>query len=490
MTSALSLLWPTLLGAFSVFGFAPYGLFLVPIVTLALFFVRLGHVAPRRAFWQGYAFGLGYFLAGVSWVFVSLHEFGQMPWPLAALATFMFCAFLALFPALATGLAARLTASTVWRLGLALPASWVLLEWLRGWILTGFPWLAVGYAQVPDSPLAGFAPIFGVYGVSLFTALVAGALAVRSRVGWIAVAAIGLTGWGAQSLRWTEPVGAPVAVSLVQGNVAQSMKFSLAQRDATLLDYLALVRRSEGQLTILPETALPMFWREVPAAYRAAMAETARARGGDVLIGVPTLAIDGRYFNSVVSTGQAPQQAFHKVHLVPFGEFVPRGFAWLVEQMQIPLGDFSRGAPDQPPLAVAGQQVAMNICYEDVFGEELIHALPEATLMANVSNDAWFGDSAAPWQHLQIAQMRALETGRVWLRANNTGVTAAIAVDGRVIGQLPLFAQGILEVRVQGRGGLTPFARWGNAPALLLALLILIVAGGRGWMGVRRAARR
>ena len=490
MTSALSLLWPALLGAFSVFGFAPHGYFLVPIVTLALLFVRLAHVVPRRAFWQGYAFGLGYFLAGVSWVFVSLHEFGQMPWPLAALATFLFCAFLALFPALATGLAARLTTNAPWRLALALPASWMLLEWVRGWILTGFPWLAVGYSQAPESPLAGFAPLFGVYGVSLLTALVAGALALRSRLGWIAVVGIGLIGWGAQSLRWTEPVGAPVTASLVQGNVAQSMKFDPARLEQTLLDYLSLVRRSEGRLTILPETALPMFWRDVPTDYRAAMADAARARGGDVLIGVPTLDIEGHYFNSVVSAGQAPQQAFHKAHLVPFGEFVPPGFAWIVAQMRIPLGDFSRGEPAQPPLAVAGQQVAMNICYEDVFGEELIHALPTATLMANISNDAWFGDSGAPWQHLQIAQMRALETGRVWLRANNTGITAAIGADGRVIGQLPPFVQGVLEVRVQGRSGMTPFARWGNVPALLLAALALMLAGWRGRGGAVYRTRR
>ena len=240
----------------------------------------------------------------------------------------------------------------------------------------------------------------------------------------------------------------------------------------------------------MPETALPMFWRDVPTDYRAAMADAARARGGDVLIGVPTLDIEGHYFNSVVSAGQAPQQAFHKVHLVPFGEFVPPGFAWIVAQMRIPLGDFSRGEPNQPPLAVAGQQVAMNICYEDVFGEELIHALPTATLMANISNDAWFGDSGAPWQHLQIAQMRALETGRVWLRANNTGITAAIGADGRVIGQLPPFVQGVLEVRVQGRSGMTPFARWGNVPALLLAALALMLAGWRGRGGAVYRTRR
>ncbi len=490
MTSALSLLWPTLLGALSVFGFAPHGYFLVPIMALALLFVRLAYVSPRKGFWQGYAFGLGYFLAGVSWVFVSLHEFGQMVWPLAALATFLFGAFLALFPAVAAGLAARLTTHTAWRLALALPASWVLLEWVRGWILTGFPWQALGYSQVPESPLAGFAPILGVYGVSLLTALVAGALALRSRVGWVVAAVIGLIGWGAQSLRWTEPVGAPVTVSLVQGNVAQSMKFEPDRLEATLLDYLTLVRRSEGRLTILPETALPIFWRDVPTNYRAALADAARGRGGDVLVGVPTLDIEGRYFNSVVSVGQAPQQVFHKAHLVPFGEFVPPGFAWLVQQMQIPLGDFSRGALDQPPLAVAGQQVAMNICYEDVFGEELIHALPAATLMANVSNDAWFGDSGAPWQHLQIAQMRALETGRVWLRANNTGITAAIAADGHVIALLPPFTRGVLEVAVQGRSGLSPFARWGNTPAVLLSILALILVVGRGWMGVRRGARR
>jgi apolipoprotein N-acyltransferase len=481
------LFWPLALGAVSVFGFAPYGHFWLPVLTLALLFMRVRVVSPRMAFAQGYLFGLGFFLAGVSWVFVSLHTFGQLPWPLAGLATFLFCAFLALFPAAALGLAARLTAHPALRLLVTAPAFWMLFEWLRGWIFTGFPWLAMGYAQAPDSPLAAFAPLLGVYGLSLLTALAAGAIALRNRLGLMTLLGLGLVSWGAQQPDWTAPTGAPVTVSLVQGNVAQDLKFQPGRLETTLLDYLRLVQGAHGRLTILPETALPLFWHDVPLSYQTALADAARARGGDAVVGVPTLNADGRYFNSVLSTGRAPQQGFHKVHLVPFGEFVPPGFRWLVEQMQIPLGDFSRGATAQAPLAVAGQQVAMNICYEDVFGEELIHALPQATLMANVSNDAWFGDTAAPWQHLQIAQMRALETGRVWLRANNTGITAVINEAGQVAAQLPPFTQGVLEATVQGRSGLTPFARWGNVPALMLALLMLAFTA---WHGLRRPRLR
>lgn len=479
MRKLFHLFWPLALGAVSVLGFAPYGHFWLPVLAMAGLFMRVRVLGPRMAFAQGYLFGLGFFLAGVSWVFISLHTFGQLPWPLAVLATFLFCAFLALFPALALALATRLCLSPVGRMTLALPASWVLLEWLRGWFLTGFPWLVIGYSQVPDSPLAGFAPLLGVYGVSFMMAVAAGFLALRNGKGAVGLVAILWLGWGLSLATWTQPVDKPVTVSLVQGNVTQDLKFQARQVETILLDYLRLVRSSQGRLTILPETALPLMWDQVPPAYKNALAEAARQRGGDLLVGVPTQRADGRYFNSVVSLGHAPEQAFHKAHLVPFGEFIPPGLRWIVAQMQIPLGEFSRGTPDQPPLAVARQRVAMNICYEDVFGEELIHALPQATLMANISNDAWFGASAAPWQHLQIAQMRALETGRVWLRANNTGITAVINAAGQVTAQLPPFTQGVLETTVQGRSGLTPFARWGNLPVLSLVFVVLIIVWRR-----------
>lgn len=473
-----------ILGAVSVFGFAPFYLFPLPILALALLIRLLRGRGPRAAFVLGYAFGLGWFLAGVSWVYVSMHAIGGMPAPLAVLAVVLFAAYLALFPALALMLSVRWQLPETLRWLLVAPALWLIADWLRGTLFTGFPWQAIGYAQVPASPLAGFAPVLGVLGVSGVAVFTAGALAL-ARWRPIALAAgTWFAGWVLVHVPWTRPEGAPVTVSLLQGNIAQSMKFRPEQLADTLATYRRLTLDSTARLIILPETALPVFLDTAPLDYLAALAAHARRNGGDLLLGVPER--DGAaYYNSVVSLGTAAPQVYRKVHLVPFGEFVPPGFRWFIELMHIPLGDFARGRPGQPPMRVAGQRVAVNICYEDVFGAELIHALPAATLMVNVSNDAWFGDSFAPWQHLQISQMRALETGRWWLRANNTGITAILDARGRVVARLDPFTTGALHGQAQGHKGLTPYARWGDGAALGLALALLAVAA---WVG--RPARR
>lgn len=465
-----------LLGALSVFGFAPFDLFPLPLLTLAgLIWLWGRNQTLRHAALLGFAFGLGYFGTGVSWVYISLHTYGAMPLPLAALATALFCVFLALFPAAVGALQHLLRRAGIWRYVLVIPALWMLSEWVRGWIFTGFPWLAVGYSQVPLSPLAGFAPLLGVYGVSLLLVLSAAALALwRVRVGLV-VATFWLVGFGLQHIDWTHPIGAPVSVSLLQGNISQDMKWDADKTVATLRDYRSMVEASKARLIILPETALPLFLDEVPASYLDDLARRARANGGDVLVGVPEQFADGRYYNSMKSFGSAPTQTYRKFHLVPFGEYIPLKsvFGFIVTVLHIPLSDFARGAAYQQPMHVAGQHVAVNICYEDVFGEEIIHQLPRATILVNVSNDAWFGDSAAPWQHRQISQMRALETGRPMLRATNTGVTAVIDPHGRVVQQLPLFTRATLNAEVQGYAGSTPFTRWGNRIVLLLSGLLL-----------------
>lgn len=474
-----------LLGAVSVFGFAPHYLFPLPILGLALLIHRLRRADARAAFAWGYAFGLGWFLAGVSWVYVSMHDIGGMPAPLAALAVVLFAAYLALFPALALGMAARWRLPEPARWLLAAPALWALMDWLRGTLFTGFPWQALGYAQVPSSPLAGYAPVLGVHGVTALAVFTAAALALARPRYWVLALVLWIAGWGFGQVAWTRPKGEPVTVSLLQGNIAQSLKFRPEQVTGTLLTYRRLVLESQSRLIVLPETALPIFLDTAPVDYLAELAAHARGLGGDLLLGVPERE-GNRYYNSVVSLGTAAPQVYRKVHLVPFGEFVPPGFAWFIDLMHIPLGDFARGRPDQPPMAVAGERVAVNICYEDVFGEELIGALPAATLMVNVSNDAWFGDSFAPWQHLQISQMRALETGRWWLRANNTGITAILDERGRVRDHLPPFTTAALHGTAQGRIGLTPYARWGNAGALVLAGLALAMAGACGRTSRRR----
>jgi len=466
---------PAALGALCIAGFAPWGWFPVPVLALATLYYSARTGTVRTAMGKGFAFGLGYFGFGVSWVYVSLHDFGMMPLPLAVAATVLFCAFLALFPAIALALSVRLGKAGGWRWLAAATGTWLLVEWLRGWLFTGFPWLALGYSQVPASPLAGYAPMLGVYGVSGLMALSAAALALHRAWPLAGVLAIWFGGWALHSIEWTQAAGRPLTVSLVQGDVAQELKFSPEKRAQTLGDYLRLTQASASRLVILPETALPMFLDDVPADYLAAMQRSVRNQGADLLVGVPERLADGRYFNSVISLGQAPRQTYRKQHLVPFGEFVPWGFGWIVDYLHIPLSDFARGEEVQAPMSVAGQRVAVDICYEDAFGEEIIRALPAATLLVNVSNDAWFGNSASPWQHLQIAQMRALETGRTMLRANNTGITAAIDRKGRVVEQLAPFVQGVLHTQAQGYEGLTPYARFGNGPAVVLALLALLL---------------
>jgi apolipoprotein N-acyltransferase len=243
----------------------------------------------------------------------------------------------------------------------------------------------------------------------------------------------------------------------------------------TLDTYWRLIQASgDAQLVVLPETALPVFSDRLPNEYLAQLVDHARTRRADILVGLVERTADGRdYYNSLFSVGTAPVQVYRKQHLVPFGEFVPPLFGWIVRWLQIPMQDFARGGSDQRPMALSGQRVAINICYEDTFGEEVIRQLPEATILVNVSNTAWFGRSLAQPQHLQIARMRALETGRPMLRATNTGMTAIIDPRGRVQAVADPFSETVLRGRVQGHEGATPFVRVGNALAVVLALVLL-----------------
>jgi apolipoprotein N-acyltransferase len=496
------------LGAATVLGFAPFGVFALPWVTLALLFRLWQRVAtPRGAAWLGFCWGLGFFLAGVSWVYVSLHDVGGMAAPLAAAATVLFCAYLALFPALVGYVFCRLrcarrlpssageagegrahdrcrrASADFWRDASLLAGLWTLAEWLRGALLTGFPWLSLGYAQTPPSPLAGYAAALGVYGVGFLAALISAALALdwRRKGTWALLIIALAAGQLLRAMDWTRPVGAPFTVSLLQGNIPQSLKWRPENLGLSLNAYLDLAQRHPAALTVLPETSIPLFFDEMPQE-----ALNALTQHGDLLLGIAIRHRDGGYVNGAVAiASQADErrlQTYAKRHLVPFGEYVPPGFEWFFRLVDIPLSDFSAGPRRQPPLELAGQKVAPNICYEDLFGSEILAALPEATLLVNLSNTAWFGDSLAQPQHLQIARMRALETGRMMLRATNTGITAAIAPDGRVLGALPAFTRGALVIEAQGFAGLTPYMRWGDALALTLAIGALVPTAMRLFM--------
>lgn len=484
-SATAQLLLAAALGAVGALGFAPLSVPSAPTFCIAGLF-WLCTLTPSRAALQGFVWGLGFFLCGVSWVYVSMSQFAGLHPAAAAGATVAFCGYLALFPALAAALFAR------WRRQLAsdavlFAALWTLSECLRGHLFTGFPWLALGYSQSPPSPLAGWAPLFGVYGLSFGVAL-SGALAVvllgelrrTRRIGrfwlvWLGWALIPLGGLALSLATWTQPTGAPLGVSLLQGNVPQNDKWDPNRIPMSIDAYIDLAQRHPAELTVLPETALPLFYEEVPPEIFRRL-----TRHGSALFGIALTTPDGGYSNAAVAidtaSGAKNISAYAKRHLVPFGEYAPPGFRWFFDLLRIPMSSFSPGAARQPPLPVGAQRIAVNICYEDAFGEELLDGLANATLLVNLSNTAWFGRSLAQPQHLQIAQLRALETGRTVLRATNTGMTAMIGPDGAIAAALPAFTAGALTVRAQGYTGLTPYARWGNLPVLLLATLIV------GWI--------
>jgi apolipoprotein N-acyltransferase len=418
-----------------------------------------------------------------------------MPAPLAVLALGLLALFLGSYAALAMGLAAwlrqRWTLALPSMLLLVLPATWALSEWLRGWLFTGFPWVVSGYAH-NASPLAGFAPIVGVYGLGWLAALIAGAVLIahHSRklgIG-VLVAVIG-TGLGLTSIAWTQAAGQPISVRLVQGNVEQDQKFDSAHIENSLQMYRAAISAEYADLIALPETAVALFPQQLPPDYLASLRRHAQQSGSHLLFGIP-LSDDAAHFSNS-ALGFAPGEPsvpyrYDKHHLVPFGEFVPTGFRWFVDLMTIPLGDFNRGAALQAPFQVKDQRVLPNICYEDLFGEEIAAQLAgsaaPATILLNVSNLAWYGESIAIAQHLQISQMRSLETGRPMLRATNSGATVVIDGRGKVVEQLAPYTSGTLAATVQGMAGTTPYIALGNRLFLAIAALALAAA----WLLGRR----
>jgi apolipoprotein N-acyltransferase len=480
---AFGLALPMAAGAACVFGFAPFYAWPVPILAFAaLFYVFDRSASPLQAGLSGFAFGLGYFIAGVSWIYVSLHEFGGMPSVLAALATFLVCLYLALFHA-ATGYVAVRWGGRRSGVRIALMcAAFVLLEWLRSWLFSGFPWLTLGTSQVPSSPLAGFAPVLGAYGTSLTVVLAAAlvcaffesnALSTGRYRMLAALAVLFIAGAVLKSLSWTGPSGEPVTMALLQGNVPQHLKWRDDVRAKTLVDYREMVFAAQARVVVLPETALPAYLDDIPPDYLKSLREHARVENKEILLGTVERRFRGNnqfdYYNSLLNLTDPTQESYQKRHLVPFGEYIPPGFKWILAVLHIPLSDFAVPSGKPQVLRAAGRRFGVAICYEDIFGEEVIDLLPDAEILVNVSNDAWFGESFAADQHLQTSQMRALETGRWMVRSTNTGVTAAIDERGQVVKRLPAFSTGTLVHAVPPRTGTTPYVRWGNYAAILLA---------------------
>ncbi len=473
-----------LAGALLPFAFAPYHLYPLAILSPTILFMAWLSLSPAQAFWRGWLYGLGMFGVGVSWIFVSINRYGAASIPLALALTFLFITVMALYVGLLGYVAVRI--SRWWRDGgagfpwmdllLLYPALWVLFEWWRGWFLSGFPWLNLGTSQL-GAPLDGLAPIAGVYGVSWAAAFSAGlsaSLLLRPRrwARWMALfVALWAGVWLLGKAEWTRPAGKPLKVALLQGNVPQEIKWLPEQLRPNLELYTGLTARNwDADLIIWPETAITAFYHQLKEGFIEPLHSMARRHRADILAGLPLLdEKNGHYYNAVMSIGT--QEAFYrKHHLVPFGDFVPfeEQLRGLIAFFDLPMSSFSPGPAVQPLLEVAGHPVGISICYEDAFGAEVIRTLPEAELLVNVSNDAWWGDSFGPHQHLQIAAMRAREGGRPLLRSTNTGITALVDHRGRIVSTAPQFQVATLRGEVQPRQGATPYVRWGNLPVVLL----------------------
>jgi apolipoprotein N-acyltransferase len=496
-STGVRMLIAALAGATAILAFAPFGYWPLQIASLAILFYQILRAnSIKRSFLVGWAFGFGWTAAGVHWLYIAMHDFGGMAAPLAALAVALLTLFLGAYAGLVMAAAAwlrrRWTLSLPIMLLLVLPALWAVGEWLRGTVFTGFPWVVAGYAH-NISPLAGYAPLLGVYGLGWLAALVAGALLLlrhRSRKFALALMLMVIgAGWGLKSIAWTHAEGALISVRLLQGNVAQDEKFNPVRIEGALKMYQDAITAGRADLIALPETAVSLFPNQLPSDYLPSLARFAQETGSHVLLGIPLTDGPSLFSNSALgiapASASAPSQPYRydKHHLVPFGEFIPLGFRWFVDLMTIPLGDFQRGAARQAAFLVKDQRILPNICYEDLFGEEIAAQLaaPQqgqkpATLLLNISNLAWYGESIAIDQHLQISQMRTLETGRPMLRSTNSGATAIIDGRGQIVAQLAPYTSGTLAANVQGMAGMTPYILLGNWLFLGLSALALAAA--------------
>ncbi len=472
-------------GAITVLAFAPFDLFYLAVLGPAILLWLLLSADPRTAFGLGWFFGLGLFGVGVFWLHISIDQFGGVGHVFAILITLAFTAGLALFYGLLGWLGRRIHGAADWYIQLAVYVSlWVLLEWLRGWILTGFPWLSLGYSQI-GTPLQGYAPLFGVYGVTLVTVISSACLVAlvkglrASILALLVVALLWGAGWMLTQKEWSMSSGDAIKVSIIQANVVQGLKWKPETRQPTINIYRYLTNQEWGSdLIVWPETAIPDYFNRLENDLWRGLEKEAQKNGSDLLVGIAVWDDNGvRYFNSVSSLGSV-RNAYFKRHLVPFGEFMP--MRWLlkplIEFLRIPMSNFSAGDADQPLVQVLGRKAGVSICYEDAFGAEVIQAMPEAEFLVNVSNDAWFGDSIALPQHLQIARMRSLETGRYQLRATNTGISALIDPQGKLIATSPINKEHVLRGEIVPMTGTTIYAMVGNWGIVVLCSLLLAVA--------------
>lgn len=474
-----------LAGATLPLAFAPFALWPLAALCAGALGWLLRGLRPRRAFGLAWWFGLGFYGVGTSWIYVSIHGYGGASAPLAAVLTGLFCLGMALLFALPFALCGYLDQQRLRGALLGFPAVWVLGEWLRGWLLTGFPWLYVGYAPI-DTPLAGLAPVTGVLGMSLVVAITGAApFALARRPRWARVGAVvalvaapwSVAGWLHQRA-WTTPIPPGLEVALVQPAQSLNMKWDATALPAILTNFVATNRRhADVDLLLWPETAIPRFRHQMAPLLKREH-DWARAENLGLLLGIPLAAgEDGPYYNGLIGLGTA-EGSYGKRRLVPFGEYVPLESALrgLIAFFDLPMSSFSRAPEQQPLLTLDGLRIASAICYEIVYPDLVATSATAANLLVTVSNDTWFGASIGPHQHFQMARLRAIENGKPLLRATNDGITAVIDADGRVAAQLPQFEAGVLQASTLPRAGATPFSRHGSLPVVLGCAALLALA--------------
>lgn len=482
-----------LAGALLACAFAPLGWWPLAVLSPAVLMWLWDGAARARAAWTGLCFGAGTFGLGTWWLYVSVHGFGGAPLWLTAFVVLGLVGIMALYHALLGYLVARfLPPAGPWRYLVGLPSLWLLIEWLRGWFLSGFPWLTLGESQT-DTWLRGFAPVTGMYGVSALLLLGSGALLVllRGPPRW-RVPALGLLllpwplGWALAHVDWTHADGAPVSVAVLQGAIPQDEKWQADNVEPTRQLYTRLNDEALGaKIIVWPESALPELANEVPQ-YLGQLYSRSRAHGSDVVMGIIRADDDDTYYNSIMTLSDRVH-FYSKHHLVPFAEYFPvPSFvrSWL-RLMSLPYSDFTPGPADQPAVPAGGTWLSLSICYEDAYNSAALHALGQARVLVNVTNDAWFGRSWARFQHFQIARMRAIEVQRPLVRAANDGISAVVGSHGEVLARAPEYVPTVLRGTVQPMAGLTPFARTGNALIVLPALL----GAGLAIRAARRSGR-
>lgn len=452
--------------------------FFLPVLFSCLYFPP--RTTAKHIFW----YGAGLFLSGTYWLYISIHVFGQAPLWVAMIIMICLILIMASYCSVAGWMVSRLVNGNAWRLLLIAPSAWITIEWLRGWFLSGFPWLAIGYSQI-DSPLAGWMPLIGIYGTSFLAVLSSSALLIviihHGRQRWQAVGIVLLPwiiGAALQPIQWTEATDQSLRATIVQGGILQDQKWLAEQFQPTLDLYRnATLEHPESDLIVWPEVAIPAMIDQVEN-YLSILESHLQDQPKTLLFGILERNLKSQeIYNSVVMLDGHDRQIYRKRHLVPFGEFFPvPGFVrqWM-RLMSLPNSDLSAGSDDQPILiSLSGDKFAIAICYEDAYGAEQLYALPEAGVLINVSNDAWFGDSIAPHQHLDIARARALEAGRYVVRATNTGVSAFIGPKGQLLDTAPQFEYSTMTMDIVPYTGMTPYVRTGNWP--IISLLVGILA--------------